>query len=477
MKVGMARLPVPNARVIALIVACALFMQNLDSTVIATALPTMARAFCSDPVSMSVALTSYLLALTIFIPASGWIADRLGAREVFRAAIVVFTLGSILCGRADSLGFLVAARVLQGLGGAMMVPVGRLLLLRSVQKAELVGAMAWLTIPALVGPVVGPPLGGLIVTYASWRWIFDINVPIGILGVVLVTVFVPALREPVPGRFDWPGFALSSAALLGVLAGLEIVGRGLLPNWAGSLIVATGAVSVVLYVRHARRVTTPVLRLSLLRYPTFAISAGAGTLFRIGIGALPFLLPLMLQLGFGASAVQSGAITFASAAGALVMKPVVRSVLHRFGFRSVLTWNGVLAAVSLLLCAALRPDWPLAALYAALLLGGFVRSLQFTSYNTIVYAEVAPAEMSAATSLYSTIQQLSQTVGIAAGAALLQASTVVHGHASPMLADFSAAFVAVAAIVAAAAPLAARLPPEAGAEMAGRLIKPSGPGG
>ncbi len=459
-----------RSRTIALIVACALFMQNLDSTVIATALPTMARAFGTEPVSMSVALTAYLLALTVFIPASGWVADRLGSRAVFRAAIVVFTAGSVLCGLADSLGGLVAARVVQGIGGAMMVPVGRLLLLRSVAKADLVGAMAWLTIPALLGPVVGPPVGGLIATYASWRWIFFINVPIGALGVLLVSLFVPTTRAPPPGRFDATGFVLCGVALAGALTGLEVLTRALLPLRVGAGLVALGAASALLYVRHVRGTPDPVLRLSLLRYGTFASSAFAGTLFRVGIGAMPFLLPLMLQLGFGVSPARSGAITFASAAGALVMKPVVRGVLRRFGFRAVLIWNGALSSIGVAMCAAFRPDWPLLAIYAVLLLGGFFRSLQFTAYNTIAYAEVTPAETSAATSLYSTIQQLSQTLGVASGAALLQAAMALHGHAGPALADFSFALLALAAIVAAASPLAARLPRDAGAEMAGRPL-------
>ena len=460
--------PPARSRLIALIVACALFMQNLDATVIATALPTMARAFGTEPVSMSVALTSYLLALTMFIPASGWVADRLGARAVFRAAIVVFTAGSVLCGLADGLGALVAARVVQGIGGAMMVPVGRLLLLRSVAKADLVSAMAWLTIPALVGPVVGPPIGGFIATYASWRWIFFVNVPIGVLGVALVSLFVPATRETRPGRFDVMGFVLSGVALAGVLTGLEVLSRGLLPLWAGGGLVATGAVCAALYARHARVMAHPLLRLSLLRYDSFAASMVGGTLFRIGSGALPFLLPLMLQLGFGLSAARSGAITFASAAGALMMKPVVRGVLRRFGFRAVLVWNGALSAAGLAACAAFGPEWPLLAIYAVLLVGGFFRSLQFTAYNTLAYAEVTAGEMSAATSLYSTVQQLSQTLGVAAAAALLQASMALGGHESPTLADFSVALVAVAAVVAAASPLAARLSRDAGAEMAGR---------
>ena len=240
-----------RTRLTAVIVACAMFMQNLDSTVIATALPTMAKAFGAAPVHMNVALTSYLLSLAVFIPASGWVADRYGTRTVFRAAIAVFTIGSILCGRADSLAFLVGARVLQGIGGAMMVPVGRLVLLRTAAKQELVAAMAWLTVPALLGPVLGPPVGGFIVTYFSWRWIFDINIPIGILGIVLVSLFVEDVREPPRGRFDGIGLLLCGVALASLMFGLETAGRGVVPQDLTEAMIGVGIVAIAGYLLHA----------------------------------------------------------------------------------------------------------------------------------------------------------------------------------------------------------------------------------
>ena len=354
-----------------MIVACAMFMQNLDSTVIATALPTMAKAFGADPVHMNVALTSYLLSLAVFIPASGWVADRYGTRTVFRAAIAVFTIGSVLCGRADTLWFLVVSRVLQGIGGAMMVPVGRLVLLRTAAKQELVAAMAWLTMPALLGPVLGPPVGGFIVTYFSWRWIFDINVPIGVLGIVLVSLFVEDVREPPRGRFDALGLLLCGVALSGLMFGLETAGRGVVPRDLTVAMIGVGLAASVGYLLHARRHPAPLLDLSLMRLPCFGVSLSAMMLFRTGIGAIPFLLPLMLQVGFGDSAVQSGLITFASSAGALVMKPATQTALRLFGFRDTLVWNGLLSAVMIALCAAFRPTWPAAAIYGALLIGGF----------------------------------------------------------------------------------------------------------
>ena len=278
-----------------------------------------------------------------------------------------------------------------------MVPVGRLVLLRTVAKHELVAAMAWLTVPALVGPVVGPPLGGMIVTYASWPWIFYVNVPIGLLGMLLVTLFVEDVREPSPGRFDFRGLILSGIALCGLMFGLETAGRGVVPQFATVAMIGVGIAASIGYWLHARRHLHPLLDLTLMRYRTFAVSVWAGTLFRVGIGAIPFLLPLMLQLGFGDTAAESGAVTFASAAGALVMKPVAQRALLRLGFRGTLVWNGVLSAVLLGLCAGFRPGWPATAIYAVLLAGGFFRSLQFTAYNTLVYAEIARPRMSAAT--------------------------------------------------------------------------------
>jgi len=458
-----------------MIVACAMFMQSLDSTVIATALPTMAKTFGADPVHMNVALTSYLLSLAVFIPASGWIADRYGARTVFRIAIAVFTLGSVLCGRADSLASLVVSRILQGIGGAMMVPVGRLVLLRTAAKQELVAAMAWLTVPALLGPVLGPPVGGLIVTYFSWRWIFDINIPIGILGIVLVSLFVEDVREPPRGRFDGIGLLFSGIALASLMFGLETAGRGVVPRDLTATMIAIGLVAVVGYLLHARRHPAPLLDLSLMRLPCFGVALSAMMLFRTGIGAIPFLLPMMLQVGFGDSAVQSGLITFASSAGALVMKPATQHALRLFGFRDTLVWNGVMSAAMIAICAAFRPTWPAAAIYAALLIGGFFRSLQFTAYNTLAYGDVPRARMSSATSLYVTCQQLAATIGISTGAVSLEISTTLAGRAVPQPIDFSHAFLVVAMFTLVAAPIAFWMPRNAGDELTGRRSTPVQP--
>jgi EmrB/QacA subfamily drug resistance transporter len=465
-----------QTRVTALIVASAFFMQNLDSTIIATALPTMARSFGYDPVRMNVALTSYLLSLTVFIPASGWVADRYGTRNVFRGAIVVFTVGSIFCGLSNGLVELVAARVLQGVGGAMMVPVGRLLLLRTAAKSELVAAMAWLTVPALLGPVVGPPVGGFIVTYFNWRWTFFINIPVGLVGLLAVTVFIQDFREPPRGKFDVRGLLLTGLALVCGMFGLETVGRGLVSAGVTEAMIAAGLVIAFLYYLHARRTEAPLLDFTLMRLPCFGVSFSAMMLFRTGIGAIPFLLPMMLQIGFGDSAVQSGLITFASSAGALVMKPAAQHALRLFGFRDTLIWNGVLSGIMLTMCALFRPAWPAAAIYLVLLVGGFLRSLQFTAYNTLAYGDVPRAQMSAATSLYTAGQQLAATIGVSVGALSLEVARTVSHHQTPENSDFSAAFVVVGLMTLIAAPIAFLMPASAGDDLTGRHAPGPSPG-
>jgi EmrB/QacA subfamily drug resistance transporter len=464
-----------QTRLTAVIVASALFMQNLDSTVIATALPTMARSFGYDPVRMNVALTSYLLSLTVFIPASGWVADRYGTRNVFRAAIVVFTLGSILCGLSNGLIELVASRILQGIGGAMMVPVGRLLLLRTAAKTELVAAMAWLTMPALLGPVVGPPVGGFIVTYFNWRWTFFINIPVGLIGLVAVTLFIKDFRETPRGGFDLRGLILTGFALLCVMGALETVGRGVVSPATTAAMLAAGLAIAFLYYLHARRTPAPLLDFTLMKLPCFGLSFGAMMLFRTGIGAIPFLLPMMLQVGFGRAAVESGLITFASSAGALVMKPGAQYALRWFGFRDTLIWNGALSGVMLIACAAFRPTWPAAAIYLVLLVGGFLRSLQFTAYNTLAYGDVPRPQMSAATSLYTAGQQLAATIGVSVGALALEVARTMSGHATPETSDFSAAFVVVGLMTLAAAPIALLMPLTAGDDLTGRHAAPPVP--
>ncbi|MFO1075852.1 MAG: MFS transporter [Geminicoccaceae bacterium] len=461
----------PRAAIVPMIVACALFMENLDSTVLATALPTIAQALGESPLTLSLAITAYLFSLAVFIPISGWVADRFGAKHVFRAAIAVFVLGSITCGLAVSLPGLVAARLLQGLGGAMMVPVGRLVLLRSVAKSELVQAMAYLTVPALIGPLLGPPVGGFITTYWHWRWIFWINVPIGLLGIALATWLIPNVREERPPPLDLPGFLLSGAALVGLVFGFETLGRGPLPPAVAPLLLVLGGLGVLAYRRHAARTAHPVIDLDLLRVPTFRAAILGGFLFRIGIGAIPFLLPLMLQAGFGLSAFHSGLLTFAAAMGALTMKLTAAPILRRLGFRRVLLVNALVSSAFIAAIGLFRPDTPHALMLVVLLAGGFFRSLQFTSLNTLAYAEIAPARMSRATSFSSMAQQLSLSVGVGSGALTLH----LVGGGQIAAQDFVPAFLLVAAIAASSVMVFLPLPPDAGAEISGHGRPRTGP--
>ena len=454
--------------IVPLIVAVALFMENMDSTVIATSLPAIAQALGTNPLALKLAVTSYLLALAIFIPASGWIADRFGARNVFRSAIVIFVLGSIGCALSSSLPEFVLARILQGAGGAMMTPVGRLILVRSIDKRVLVNAMALVTIPALIGPIFGPPLGGFITTYFSWHWIFIINVPIGVLGIAMVTFFIPVIAAERPPAFDFIGFVLSGLGIGGLAFGFSVLGLALLPpRWIAALI-GVGAVAAVAYVLHARRTPTPILDLGLFKLATFRASIFGGFIFRLGIGALPFLLPLLLQIGFKLTPFESGLITFTAAVGAIFMKAAVATILKHFGYRPVLVYNSLISAAFLAACAMFQPGVPFAAMIAILLAGGFFRSLQFTAVNTIAYAEIEPSLMSRATAITSVAQQLALSSGVAVGALVVQITMLLRHDALMSAADFPPAFLIVAASTAAASLIFVRLPGDAGAVMAGR---------
>jgi EmrB/QacA subfamily drug resistance transporter len=458
-------------RIIALIVAVALFMENMDSTVIATSLPAIAEDIGSNPLALKLALTSYLLSLAIFIPASGWAADRYGARTVFRAAIAVFMIGSIGCAVSSSLTDFVIARIVQGMGGAMMTPVGRIIMVRSTPKRELINAMAWVTTPALVGPVVGPPIGGFITTFASWHWIFLINIPIGLAGIVMASRYIPDLRAEKHEPFDTVGMALAGLGIAGLAFGLSVLGLNFLPWTVVAGLIAGGAAFTVAYIVHARRTAIPALDLTLFRVPTFRASITGGFIFRVGIGSMPFLLPLMLQAGFGMTPFQSGLITFGSAVGALTMKMAAATILRRFGFRTILVFNALISAAFLAVCAAFTQATPAAVMLTLLVVGGFFRSLQFTSINTLAYAEVETARVGRATALVSVAQQLALSAGVAVGALAVHMTILTRGGdpaTSLQAPDFPPAFLLVAAISAISVLFFARLPRDAGAELTSR---------
>jgi len=460
--------PDSTGRAAPLIVAISLFMENMDSTVIATSLPAIARDIGTNPLALKLAITSYLLSLAIFIPASGWTADRFGARNVFRLAIAVFVLGSIGCALSQSIEQFVVARTFQGIGGAMMTPVGRLIIVRSIDKEALLNAMSLLTVPALIGPICGPPLGGFITTYASWHWIFIINVPIGLLGIALATRFIPNIRTEYPYPFDLVGFILSGLGIGGLAFGLSVMGLAFLPNSVVAALLGVGAVCSLAYVYYARRAPAPILDLNLLKLPTFRATIYGGFLFRLGIGALPFLLPLLLQIGFNLSPFQSGMITFTGALGSMFMKAAAVIVLKRVGYRNVLLYNSFISAAFLAACATFLPGIPFAFMIGVLLIGGFFRSLQFTSINTLAYAEIEPPLMSRATSMVAAAQQISISTGVAVGALVVEFTLRLKHGAAMSAADFPPAFLIVGALTATAALIFVLLSPDAGAQLSGR---------
>jgi EmrB/QacA subfamily drug resistance transporter len=458
----------PTGRLVPMIIGSALFMQTLDATVISNALPTMAKALHEDPLTLNLAITAYLLASAVFLPISGWVADRFGAKTVFRVAIGLFAISSLGCGLSHSLPQLVAARMFQGMAGAMMAPVGRLVLLRSVPKSELVRAMSYLTMPAMLGPVLGPPIGGFIVTHFSWQWIFYINLPIGVLGIVLVSLFIGDVRETKVPPLDWRGFILTGFGLAGVVYGFENLGRGILPFAVVAGLFVGGAVCLGLYALHIRTAPYPLIDISLLKVRTFMASVVGGVFLRMSMGATPFMLALLLQIGFGMDALAAGLMTFASAAGALVMKTTARPILARFGFKAVLVSNTVITAVIFMGYSAFSIGTPHWLIIITLLIGGFFRSLQFTALNAMAYADIPQDRMSQASSLSSMGQQLSQSIGIGTAAILLH---VIQGlHHSPTLrpAEVSPAFFIIGLISMGGLIFFVPLPKDVAAEVSGR---------
>ncbi len=457
------------SRILPLVFASALFMENMDSTVIATSLPAIASDLGTNPVALKLAFTTYLLSLTVFLPISSWLADRFGARTIFRLAVAIFTLASIACGFAHSLEYLIVARGVQGLGGALMVPVGRIVMLRTVPKAEYVNAMAWLTVPALIGPLLGPPIGGFITTYFHWRWIFWMNLPFGILGIALATWLMPNMKDENFAPLDLKGFVLSGLGLSLTVFGMTELGQGIFSAWIIFAMIAAGAGLIALYVRHAARTASPILDLAMLQVQTLRVSIVGGMFFRIAAGAVPFLLPLLLQLGFGFSPFQSGSITCASALGAVMMKFMAAQSLKRWGYRRLLIVNGIGSGILMAAIGLFTSATPFAVMMAVLLLGGLLRSLQFTSLNSIAYADVTSAEVGRANGLYTVAQQLSLALGVAVAALTLEASQFMRGAEGLVRGDFAVAFFVVAGVGFISTFFFARLPADAGQNLSGHV--------
>lgn len=440
----------------ALLVAGALFMEILDATIIAPAIPAIAADFGVAAVDINVAISAYLLTVAVLIPASGWVADKFGIRPVFITAIVVFTVASVGCALSPSLSMLVAMRVLQGVGGAMMVPVGRLAVLRSSAKTDLVRAIALLTWPALTAPVVAPVLGGAIATLGSWRWIFFVNIPIGIVGLLLALKLIRGGPASVITPFDWRGLLLLGAGIATALGALEHI-RVSGTNWA--VVGIGGGLAVALLgsaVWHLRRSPAPLVRLSVLRVRTLRITVSGGSLYRLVITTVPFLLPLLFQLEFGWSAFTAGLMVAALFIGNLTIKPITTPLMRRFGIKRVLLVNAILSVAWFGVLAALQSDTPVAAIAAVLYISGALRSIGFTSYNSLAFADVDGDELTHANTLNATVQELAAGIGIAIAALLLT-----------VLTSYSWTFLALGALLAVTLVETLRLPGDAGSHVSG----------
>jgi len=443
--------------IIPAVVAVAFLMEQLDSTIIVTAVPDMARSLATTPLRMNLAVTTYVLTLAMFIPVSGWFADRFGARRIFVLALLVFTIGSILCGVATSFEMLIATRAIQGLGGAMMTPVGRLILISSFPRNKLVSAMAYMTLPAIIGPVAGPLLGGLLTTYLSWRWIFYVNVPFGIVGVLMANRFVADVRGDAPTKFDFPGFFMVGIGFVLLQYGIENVGRPTIPVPAIGGVLVAAALLLAGFVRYARNVAAPAVDLTLFRLRSLRVGTLAGGLCRVGLNGVPFVLPLMLQVGFGLSPVVSGSLTFTSALSVLLIRAIASRALRAFGFDRVLIWSAVAGAAAVAGFSLIDRATPYWVIILCVIVFGLTRSAQFMASNTLSYSDVPAARLSRATSLGGVLQQLSVGFGVSIGAMLLG---LVTWDGSPLTpARFHEVFLMMAVIPLLAVPGFLRLRP------------------
>ena len=424
-------LPAASKRLLPWLVAVAFFMESLDTTILNTAVPAISSALGVAPLSMKAVLASYTLSLAVFIPISGWMADRFGTRRVFASAIGIFTLGSFLCGISGNIHLLVASRILQGCGGAMMVPVGRLTLVRTFAKSELLRAMNFVSIPALIAPMLGPIAGGLIVGYLHWRYIFFLNIPIGLAGLILVYLHLPDYREEQSHALDVVGLILfgSGVALLSYV--LEIFGEHTLSSREISGLLAMSLLLLAGYGIHASKISFPLLKLSLFRIRTFRAAVSGSFFTRLGIGGVPFLLPLLYQVGLGFTPIQSGLLVMPQAIAAMTMKTVMPKLLSRVGYRGVLISNTLILGVLLMVFATIGTGTPVwAIVLQAFIYGGFT-SLQYSSMNTLVYADITENDTSSANSIASTMQQMSISFGVATAGLATVFFLPKNPHASP----------------------------------------------
>ena len=446
-------------------VSIAFFMENFDGTVLATALPSVAHSLNTTVSAASIGITAYFVSIAIFIPLSGWLADRFGTRTIFTAAMCLFALASLACAFSSSLGIFATARALQGVAGAMMVPVGRLIILKNAPRSHLVRAMSLVTTPALMGAVLGPPVGGLLSTYVNWRFIFLINIPIAVLGIVLIRLYIPQMREE-RRPFDWLGFIYSGGAVGLLMFGLQSLVDKQFTLDLTATVFAVGCVFLILAVRHAREKSDGLIDTSLFKYQTFRSVVIGGGLFFISIGSLPYLFPLLLQIGLGYSAFISGMLIFSSALGGLFVKQIAPFVMQRFGFRSVLIFNALGVAVAMSASALTSGKISVYFVAAVLFAFGLLRSLQFSALNTMVYADVPVERSSRATSLADTSKQLWQGLGVGFAALVLQVLQHQLPREEHVLA-FELSIVAMALFAAVAAAVFYRLACDAGSSVSG----------
>jgi EmrB/QacA subfamily drug resistance transporter len=456
------------------LIAAAFFMENLDGTIIATALPQMARSFHAGVVNLNIGMTAYLITLAVFIPISGWLADRFGSRSIFASAIGIFTVTSLLCGVSRTLTEFTLVRIFQGMGGAMMVPVGRLIVLRTTPKDKLTQAIAYISWPGLTALVIGPPLGGFITTYFSWHWIFFLNLPLGTLALVLTMLWVENVRTEERHPLDWSTFLFAGFASTGAVFAMEKLGgeggRWQLPVAILGLSVLSGVLAIV---SARRKPATSLIDLESLKLKTYSLSVYGASAFRISVSVLPFLLPLMFQIAFGLNAFRSGLYLLALFAGDLSMKAFVIQVLRRFGFRRILIVNGVATVISMALCATLGPATPPIVIVLILFVHGAFRSMEFTCMTTLAYTEISPAKMSRANGFLSAVMQLSMGLGVAVGAITLRLVAHARGHsaAMPQLRDFHLAILCIALLALGPVFDSLGLPPDAGATTSGHRVE------
>lgn len=430
-----------GSRVIPLVVASALFMDLVDSSALATAVPTLARIFHTDPLNLKFALTSYLLTIAVLVPASGWLSNRFGVKQVFMVAMSVFLAGTVCCGLSNSVPQIIAARILQGVGGSMMTPVGRSIVVASIPRADLVSAMAMFTLPAILGPLLGPALAGLILEYSNWRWIFFINIPIGLCALVAIYLFVPKIKRLPPGRFDWSGFFILAVAITAVMTLIETSGFEGYPSLVRLLMFALAGIACGYYWHRSRRQAEPVIDLGLLRTDTVRISLGASWLQRMPVGAMSLLLPLLLQSSLGISPLNSSQVLISMACGGMLARFVVPPVIRRAGFKNAMLFCGAIASVLTLGPVFFRHGTPMIVMMLVLGIASVARSGFFIPAASLAYADVKEHEVGHISVLFTVSQQLSIAMGITVAAKLL---TLGVGGGQMVPQSFALSFIALA---------------------------------